>query len=66
VPNVPERNCTGSDFRLHPSILRVNHQITNRPRFVIDDKILDVSNFAVQRLDMMAGRVMSNRFSPAA
>ena len=37
----------------------VNDEITNRPRLVIDDKILDVANLAVQGLDMMAADTVS-------
>ena len=37
----------------------VNDEITNRPGLVIDDKILDVANLAIQGLDVMAAHTES-------
>src|SRR5664280_2449715 len=37
----------------------IDDEITNRPRLVIDDKILDVANLAVQGLDVITTHSMS-------
>src|ERR1700733_4826044 len=39
--------------------MRINDKITNRPCLVIDDEILDVTNLAVQGLDVMAAHTVS-------
>src|ERR1039458_1167257 len=37
----------------------IDDEITNRPRLVIDDKILGVAKLAVQGLDVMATHIVS-------
>src|SRR5665213_1221227 len=39
--------------------MRVNDEITNRPRLVINEEIRGVANLAIQGLDMMAAHAVS-------
>jgi len=42
-----------------PPVLRINDQIPNRPRFVVDDEIRDVTDLSIQRLDVIAAHGLS-------
>jgi hypothetical protein len=41
-----------------PPVSGIDNQVTNRPRFVINDEILDVSDFAVVGLNVMSPNIV--------
>ena len=45
------------DLLPRPPVSRINNQVPNCPRLVIDDKVPDVANLAVLGLDVVASHV---------
>src|ERR1035441_9150619 len=49
------------DVLSSPPIFRINDQIANRPRLIVNNKILDVADFPVQRSEEHTSELQSLR-----
>src|ERR1035437_9908185 len=46
------------DLLARPPVSCIDDQVTNRPRLVVDDEVIDMANLAVHAMDMMAAYIV--------